>query len=226
MLLCRADTLNNMANIYNVLNEPEKSIALYNQALEIQTEVLGESNPTVATTLHNLGTCYCREEKYDEALKTYKRVLELRSQSESDFPAVFDALIGMGLALKTIGETDQALSAYQEALGLGQQNQFKQVKEAAVHNAIGEIHKETHNKEKALLHFRQSLDIYKAIGFTEDHPQVKSVRGNVKAIGFNPDADLKSNRFDFWSYFDFSDVINPVFTLMGAHAAQDGKVLT
>jgi tetratricopeptide (TPR) repeat protein len=144
MLLCRADMLHNIANVFSVLNDTENSIILYLQAFKLQTEVLGQNDPQVATTLHNVATSYYRAGRYDEAIRRYRQVLKYSSQQEnSHHPLTFDALVGIGMTLAKTGEWDQALSVYDAALQIPMRDNRQQAKKAAVYNAIGEIHTET-----------------------------------------------------------------------------------
>lgn len=205
MLLCRADMLHNIANVFSVLNDTENSIILYLQAFKLQTEVLGQNDPQVATTLHNVATSYYRAGRYDEAIQRYRQVLKYSSQQEnSHHPLTFDALVGIGMTLAKTGEWDQALSVYDAALQIPMRDSRQRAKKAAVYNAIGEIYKETGEEEQALTHFNSSIAIYEAIGLTQDDPRLTTVKTNIKALEHRPcyDSPRGPKEIDMWSLFD------------------------
>jgi len=205
MLLCRADMLHNIANVFSVLNDTENSIILYLQAFKLQTEVLGQNDPQVATTLHNVATSYYRAGRYDEAIRRYRQVLKYSSQQEnSHHPLTFDALVGIGMTLAKTGEWDQALSVYDAALQIPMRDSRQQAKKAAVYNAIGEIHKDAGEEEQALTHFNTSISIYEAIGLTQDDPRLATVKTNIKSLEHRPcyDSPRGPKEIDMWSLFD------------------------
>ena len=199
VLLCKAEALHNMANVTSVLGDPASSKLLYLKALKIQTEILGENDIHVATTMQNVATNYFRNEDYDTALHMYKKVLQCIIQSGcTHHPIEFDALVGIGLTLSKIGNSADALISYKEALQLPQQNQRLKEKQAAVHNEMGLIYKEEGDEESALNHFHRSLEMYQSVGYKRKHPQVKAVISNIEEMGLMPYCDSHiAKAFDF-----------------------------
>lgn len=183
MMLCRADTLHSMANVCSVLDDTYKAINFYHDALKIQSSLLGEDDPHVIVTLQNAATGYVRAGKYQRALEIYRKVLKSSSQHGSIYHFEFDAWVGIGLTQAKMGNSSQALIAYKEALQFPQKNYRLKEKQAAVHNEIGEIYKESFDIDWALYHFRRSLEMYMSIGFKRKHPQVKAVLVNIESVG-------------------------------------------
>mmetsp|Transcript_3211 Transcript_3211/g.4784 ORF Transcript_3211/g.4784 Transcript_3211/m.4784 type:complete len:448 (-) Transcript_3211:159-1502(-) len=199
VLLCEAEALHNMANVNSVLGDPASSKILYLKALKIQTDILGENDIHVATTMQNIATSYFRNEDYDTALQMYRKVLQCIIQSEcAHHPLEFDALVGIGLTLAKTGNSADALVSYKEALQLPQQNQRLKEKQAAVHNEMGLIYKEGGDEESALNHFYRSLEMYQSFGFKRKHPQVQAVLSNIEAMGLKSFYDPHiAKAFDF-----------------------------
>lgn len=203
MLMCRADTLHSMANIFSILNDTEKSINLYLQVLKILTEVHGESHPHVAIALHNIAACYIREKDYETAIHMYRRILKCSVQRADEYnPLTFDALVGIGMALTKSGELDEALIVYEAALQLPKHDIRQKVKYAAVHYAIGEIYKDLNDEEQAFTHFNMSIETYKLVGFSTSQPQVKAIKKNIDAINSLGYSARVRRRFNIWDYFD------------------------
>jgi tetratricopeptide (TPR) repeat protein len=210
LFLCRADTLNNMANVYNVTNQYAKAIPLYNQAIQIQTTILGpeEDSAVIFTTMHNIASCYCREGKLDMALKTYRKVISMATTTDGNGNTSFaqqerivDSMAGIAVTLHSLGETHQAIQAYQEALvmvlpgspssssNINADNYGpRHVKVAGLHNAIGELYQEVADPNKALEHFQQGYAIYIINRCHKKEPEMRRCRKNIKAMGFDPDA--------------------------------------
>jgi len=208
LLLCRADSLNNMANVYNVTGQYSKAILLYNQARQIQTAMLDEDDPIVSTTLFNVGSCYCREGKFELAIKTYKEVIDLGQRSQDGPPQrIVDAMAGIAVTLHALGETHQAIAAYSEALEVAPHCYgCKDVKTAGLHNAIGELYKEIGDNGNALSHFREAYSIYLAKRCYKKEPEMRRCRRNIKKMGLDPDRGILIPKGARINYFAISEV--------------------
>ncbi|MGH2415019.1 MAG: tetratricopeptide repeat protein, partial [Microcystaceae cyanobacterium] len=72
-----AISLNNLANIHEILGDYKKAETLYEQALELIKKVLGEEHPDYATSLSSLANIYYSQGRYEEAEPLWKQALEL-----------------------------------------------------------------------------------------------------------------------------------------------------
>ena len=69
------------------------------------------ANPSSAQAQANLGWGYYAKGRYDEAVAQFNKALELDRDN-------FDAVYGLGLALKKVGKKAEALTALERALTL------------------------------------------------------------------------------------------------------------
>ncbi|MFN9735301.1 MAG: tetratricopeptide repeat protein, partial [Microcystis sp.] len=77
-----ADSLSDLANLYNLQGRYELAEPLHQEALALRKELLGERHPDVASSLNNLASLYesqgryeLAEPLYEEALALYKNLL-------------------------------------------------------------------------------------------------------------------------------------------------------
>jgi tetratricopeptide (TPR) repeat protein len=63
-----AQSLNNLAALYDNQGKYEQALPLYERSLAIREKVLGEHHPDVAQSLNNLAALYYNQGKYEQAL--------------------------------------------------------------------------------------------------------------------------------------------------------------
>ncbi|KAF8659041.1 hypothetical protein AX16_001914 [Volvariella volvacea WC 439] len=90
--------------------EYDKATQLFQQALEL-AKVTQTSQKTWATTYINLGTCYRKLRRLEDARKTYEKVLELDYRNTV-------ALGFLGMVYHLLGDIDKAITKYHEALSI------------------------------------------------------------------------------------------------------------
>ena len=66
-------TYNNIGNIYLWLGENDVALANYLYSFDIKSQSLTAQDPSVATTLENIGLVYEKDRNFEEALKYYRR---------------------------------------------------------------------------------------------------------------------------------------------------------
>ena len=75
-----AETLNNLANLYQAQGLHAKAEPLYLQVLQIREQVLGAQHPDTAHSLNNLAGLYFVQGKYADAEPLFLRALKIREQ--------------------------------------------------------------------------------------------------------------------------------------------------
>ena len=60
--------------------EYEKAELLFLEVLAIREQILGDSHPRTATSLHNLALLYYNQDKFEQAEPLFQRALTLREQ--------------------------------------------------------------------------------------------------------------------------------------------------
>ncbi|HTK05548.1 MAG TPA: FxSxx-COOH system tetratricopeptide repeat protein, partial [Ktedonobacteraceae bacterium] len=76
-----AETLHNLARLYQDQGRYDQAEPLYQRALAIREQALGSSDPQTARTLHNLAQLYQDQGQYDQAKTLYQRALTIYEQA-------------------------------------------------------------------------------------------------------------------------------------------------
>lgn len=94
----------------------EEAASLYTQAIDLATEALGESHPSVTIGLHNLARIRMAQQRYDEARQLGERALILlRKRGEQD-SIVARAIDTLGDISREQGRYEEAAELHEEAL--------------------------------------------------------------------------------------------------------------
>src|SRR5437764_460438 len=73
-----ADTLNNLASLYNAQGRLKEAEPLYKRALEMREKALPAGHPDIASSLNSLAVLYQAQGRLAEAEPLYTRALEMR----------------------------------------------------------------------------------------------------------------------------------------------------
>ena len=79
-----AQSLNNLASLYESQGKYEEAEPLYRRSLAIKEKQLGEDHPDVATSLNNLALFYNTQGNYTEAQTLSQRALTILKQKLGD----------------------------------------------------------------------------------------------------------------------------------------------
>ena len=82
---------NNLAVVYNQMNDYENSLTYHTKAYEIQQE-LGDNTYQKASTLNNIGVVYENMARYQDALKAYAAALKFSKLIEKE-PQLYAKII-------------------------------------------------------------------------------------------------------------------------------------
>ena len=104
-----ADTLNNLAELYNDQGKYVEAEPLYKSALAIREKALGPEHPSVAKSLNNLAVLYDIQGKYAEAEPRYKRALVINEKALGpEHPDVATGLENYALLLRNTNREAKA----------------------------------------------------------------------------------------------------------------------
>ena len=118
-------------------------------------------DPEYGPTSEWLGRLYSFQEKYDLAVKYYRKALEIERQAlGNDHPDLAAAYNRLGLALHRNGQYDQALETYLEAWKIQIQTLGENHPDVATtYNNIGEAWRQKGDYDRAIEYYKKDLEI-------------------------------------------------------------------
>jgi tetratricopeptide (TPR) repeat protein len=151
------------------------------EAIEIDTAVLGEDHPAIATMRENLGNVYFRERKLDQTVRNLEVVLAMRRKAlGDDSEPVARTLANMATVYMISGDLDAAARTFPEAVErLSRKLGPDHPDVSHVRNAMGELlikQKKYAEAEPALL---RALEVRMKV-FGEAHPRTQRT---IKDLG-------------------------------------------
>jgi CHAT domain-containing protein len=112
-----ANSLNNLAALYDIQGNYGAAEPLYQRALRIREAALGRDHPSVATSLSNLAVLYSAQGNYGKAEPLYQRALRIwETALGPDHPNVATSLNGLAGLYSAQGNHGAAEPLYQRAL--------------------------------------------------------------------------------------------------------------
>ena len=99
-----------------------QSEPLFQQALAIYNQVLGEQHPLYATSLNNLASLYYSQGKYEQAEPLFQQALAIRKQVLGEqHPLYAQSLNNLAELYRVQGKYEQAEPLHQQALAIRKQ---------------------------------------------------------------------------------------------------------
>lgn len=172
--LYRSTSFSNLGYIYDVLDQPRKSLECYLQGYNILKALDLENYPNLekkqhtsylAQALVNVGVCYSNLWKYEQACECYQQALEHYKQIYTNHPDVAVALNHLGTAYVGLKRYPEARDAYEQAREMWASEMEgvsgKDNSRAANLNNLGIIYGELKQYPQALEAYEQALEIFK-----------------------------------------------------------------
>ncbi|KAL2340893.1 hypothetical protein Fmac_008833 [Flemingia macrophylla] len=163
-----------LGDTYAMLGQLENSIMCYTTGLEVQRQVLGESDPRVGETCRYVAEANVQALQFDEAEKLCQMALDIHKENNSaqSLEEVADRRL-MGLICETKGNHEAALEhlvlASMAMVANGQEAEV-----AAVDCSIGDTYLSLSRYDEAVFAYQKALTIFKN-NKGENHPTVGSV---------------------------------------------------
>lgn len=126
--------------------------ALERQEKELWDAILENPNdPDLRVTIANL---YLEQQRYGESITQYREALKADENRQ-------DALMGLGVAYRETGDSEQALTTFTKLIELNKDNPYAEVDRRleAVHYYLGEIYLERNEPEEAVKELQAALAI-------------------------------------------------------------------
>ncbi|KAI9384562.1 hypothetical protein POPTR_012G080100v4 [Populus trichocarpa] len=163
-----------LGDTYAILGQLEKSTKCYSTGLEVQKQVLGETDPRVGETCRYLAEAHVQALQFDDAQKVCQMALDIHRDNGS--PASLEEAADrrlMGLICETKGDHEDALEhlvlASMAMVANGQEAEV-----ACVDCSIGDAYLSLSRYDEAIFAYQKALTAFK-ITKGENHPSVASV---------------------------------------------------
>lgn len=194
-----ASTLIAMGGLHYKLNNMEKELEKYNEALTVYQEALGCDHPHVAGTMKNIGMVLAEQGLLDEAMGKFQeaeRIYKAGNDRKGDGPCcdVASALSCMGNVQNRRGQLEDALRFYGDALSIyksvskraqemGGRSRLALQEVAATLKIMGMVHTKQGELDMAMSCFQDAIDIMRQ-HFNEktSGPLVTSILSRIGAI--------------------------------------------
>ena len=178
-----ANSLNNLAELYESQGRYNDAEPLYLQSLDISKRQLGDDHPFVASSLNNLAVLYRSQGRYNDAEPLYLQSLDIWKRQLSDaHPAVATSLNNLAGLYESQGRYNDAEPLYLQSLDirkrqLGDDHPFV----ASSLNNLAVLYRSQGRYNDAEPLYLQSLDISKR-QLGDDHPDVASSLNNLAEL--------------------------------------------
>lgn len=163
----------------------ESALACWENALEIRSQVLGETHPDVANTCNNIGIALGKLARYDEAIEILERALELRAKHHGtrEHVEIAATLHNIGNVLHAAQDCAGAIQCFWDAKLLQEQllgPNHIQVARACV--AIANVYYEAQQYEDSREAYCDALQVFTDAGLSEGHPEVVAIQQDLQDI--------------------------------------------
>ena len=194
-----ASALIAMGGVYYKLNDVQKELEKYSEALAVYQETLGRDHPHVAGTMKNIGMVLAEQGQLDEAMDKFReaqRIYKALNEKNGEDPScdVASALSCMGNVQNRRGELEDALRLFGEALfiyksvskrarEMGGRSRLALQEVASTLKIMGMVHTKRGEFDNAMSCFQDALDVMRQ-NFTEkgSGPVVTSILSRIGGI--------------------------------------------
>ncbi|KAJ7970846.1 Protein KINESIN LIGHT CHAIN-RELATED 3 [Quillaja saponaria] len=162
-----------LGDTYAMLGQIENSILFYTAGLEIQRQVLGETDPRVGETCRYVAEAHVQALQFDEAEKLCQMALDIhRENSSASLEEAADRRL-MGLICDSKGDYEAALQHYNLAsMALAANGQ--EIDVASIDCTVGDAYLSLARYDEAVCAYQKAFTVFKS-SRGESHPTVASV---------------------------------------------------
>jgi tetratricopeptide (TPR) repeat protein len=163
-----------LGDTYAMMGNIENSLLFYTAGLEIQGQVLGETDPRFGETCRYVAEAHVQALQFDEARKLCQMALDILKGN--GLPASFEEAADrrlMGLICDSKGDYESALEHYVLASMVMAEN-HQELDVASVDCSIGDAYLSLARYDEAIFSYQKALTVFKSTK-GENHPTVASV---------------------------------------------------
>jgi tetratricopeptide (TPR) repeat protein len=178
-----ANSLNNLAVLYEDQGKYEQAEPLYQQALQVRKKIWGPVHPDVADSLNNLAKLYDGQGKRERAEPLFQQALQIYERTlEPTHPKMAMILNNLGVLYVAQGKYEQAEPLYQRALQVRKKIWgLTHLDVAESLNNLGVLYNKQGKYEQAEPLFQQALQVRKKI-WGPIHPDVADSLYNLAVL--------------------------------------------
>jgi tetratricopeptide (TPR) repeat protein len=166
------------------LGEWQSALACWENALEIRTQILGETNLDVANTLNNIGISLGKLNRFDESIAALNRALDIRTgHFGNENVEVCATLHNIGNVLHQAGDLEAAIQCFWDTKVLQEKllgRDHVQVARACI--AMGHIYYQAEEFKDAKEAYLDALSIFERAGVPRTDIEVRTTHADVKQI--------------------------------------------
>jgi tetratricopeptide (TPR) repeat protein len=174
---------NKIGCLYIINGNYAQALSLFEQALQIRQEVLGEKHPDTAESLNNIAGVYDSQGHYAKALPLYEQALQIQKEVLGEKHT--DTAISLNnIAILYYNQSNyaQALPLFEEVLQIHKEILGEKHSDTAISlNNIAGVYDSQGHYAKALPLYEQALQIQKEI-LGEKHPDTANSLNNIAML--------------------------------------------
>ena len=178
-----AQSLAELAQLYEASEQDELAVALYERVLKLDSGILGENHPETIAARTQLAELYERTSREEQAAELYQRALELcRESVGSHHPETAASLNQLAYAHRLLGDYAMALPLYKEALAIRRDVLGENHESTATSlNNLAGLQVAMGDYDEALPLYEEAVKLFDRL-LGSSHPRTIVVRTNLGAL--------------------------------------------
>lgn len=163
--------------------ELQQALEYYEKTLEIERRILPENDPSLATTLNQIGVVYHKMKNYSKALKFYEESLEMRKKTlPENHPEIATSYGCIGLVYSNMDNCPTALTYYQKSLQIKKKTLPENHPNiAASHHNMGCLFYKMKDCRQAIVHLKVARQI-RMISLPPTHADLKETNTWIESV--------------------------------------------
>ena len=178
-----AQSLAELAQLYEAGEQDELAVALYERVLKLDSVLLGEGHPETIDARNHLAELYERTQRENQAAELYQKALELcREAVGNHHPETATSLNQLAYAHRLVGDYAIALPLYEEALAIRRSVLGENHESTATSlNNLAGLQAAMGNYAAALPLYEEAVECFDRV-LGRSHPRTTVVRTNLGAL--------------------------------------------
>src|SRR2546421_1715569 len=161
----KLQALNNMAEVYRGIGQPQQALKLFEQALPIRREVGDRAGE--ATTLSSMAMVYAAAGQFHEALKVYDQALPI-IREVGDRAGEATILASMAYLYQTMQQYPEARAAFEQSIALAQQVSHRAGEVAGLVGLALLLYQYLDRPQEAITRMERALEVLIETGLPQD----------------------------------------------------------